>query len=122
MRLRLYLDEDSSDTDLLKALRLRGVDVVAPAESGMLRQSDEEQLSWATEHQRVLYSSNRGDFYRIHSDLMRSGRSHCGIVLGIQQRYSVGEQMRRLLRLTSTLTAEEMRNRIEFLSAWGSDL
>ena len=35
-----------------------------------------------------------------------------------QQRYSVGEQMRRLLRLISSLTAEEMRNRIEFLSAW----
>jgi hypothetical protein len=31
---------------------------------------------------------------------------------------SVGEQMRRLLRLISSLTAEEMRNRIEFLSAW----
>jgi hypothetical protein len=26
--------------------------------------------------------------------------------------------MRRLLRLISSLTAEEMRNRIEFLSAW----
>lgn len=36
--------------------------------------------------------------------------------------FSVGEQMRRLLRLTSTLTAEEMRNRIEFLSGWGSGL
>jgi hypothetical protein len=36
----------------------------------------------------------------------------------VQQRYSVGEQMRRLLRLIDTLTAEEMRNRIEFLSAW----
>ena len=31
---------------------------------------------------------------------------------------SVGEQMRRLLRLLGALTAEEMRNRVEFLSAW----
>jgi len=29
------------------------------------------------------------------------------------------EQMRRLLRLASALTAEEMHSRIEFLSAWG---
>jgi hypothetical protein len=115
----LYLDEDSSDTDLLKALRLRRIDVAAPAESGMLGKSDEEQLIWANARQRVVYSSNRGDFYRIHSEWMREGRNHYGIIMGTQQRYSVGEQMRRLLRLINRLTAEEMHNRIEFLSAWG---
>jgi hypothetical protein len=40
------------------------------------------------------------------------------IILG-QQNYSIGEQMRRLLRLISTKSAEEMRNQVEFLSAWG---
>jgi hypothetical protein len=30
----------------------------------------------------------------------------------------VGEQMRRLLRLVNRLTAEEMQNRVEFLSNW----
>jgi len=85
----------------------------------MLGHSDDEQIRWATGQQRVLYSSNRGDFYRIHSDLMRSGPSHSGIILGVQQRYSVGEQMRRLLRLVAAKSAEEMRNHIEFLSAWG---
>lgn len=44
------------------------------------------------------------------------------VVILSRQDLSVGEQMRRLLRLISTLTAEEMRNRIEFLSGWGSDL
>ena len=42
--IRLYLDEDSSDTDLVKALRLRGVNVVAAPEVGMRGQPDEEQL------------------------------------------------------------------------------
>ena len=51
--------------------------------------------------------------------MLRAGKSHAGIILAVQERHSVGEQMRRLLRLTSTLTAEAMRNRIEFLSAWG---
>jgi hypothetical protein len=55
---------------------------------------------------------------RLCSNLMRAGQNHAGIILAAQQRYSVGEQMRRLLRLISSLTAEEMRNRIEFLSAW----
>jgi Tfp pilus assembly protein PilZ len=63
--------------------------------------------------------SDRGDFYRIHSEWMREGKSHSGIILGTQQHYSVGEQMRRLLRLINRLTAEEMQNRIEFLTAWG---
>ena len=31
---------------------------------------------------------------------------------------SVGEQMRRLLRLIAARSAEDMRNHIEFLSAW----
>jgi hypothetical protein len=85
----------------------------------MRGRSDHDQLRWATEHQRVLYSSNRRDFYRIHSELLREGRSHSGIILGSQQRYSIGGQMHRLLRLTNTLSAEEMHNRVEFLSAWG---
>ena len=119
MTIRLYLDEDTSDADLLEALRIRSVDVVAAARSGMGGQHDDDQLRWATEQQRALYSFNRGDFCRIHSAMMRAGQSHAGIILAAQQRYSVGEQMRRLLRLIDTLSAEDMRNRIEFLSGWG---
>jgi hypothetical protein len=119
MAIRLYLDEDSSDTGLLKALRLRGVDVAGAQECGMCEQSDERQLAWATREQRVLYSSNRGDFYKIHTEMMTRGESHAGIVLCPQQRYSVGEQMHRLLRLIQSRSAEDMRNRVEFLSAWG---
>jgi hypothetical protein len=119
MTVRLYLDEDSSDTDLLKALRLRAVDVVSTVEAGMLEQSDDGQLVWAVENHRVVYTSNRRDFYRIHSDWMRGGRNHFGIILGHQQRYSIGEQTYRLLRLINRLTAEDMQNRVEFLSNWG---
>ena len=119
MTIRLYLDEDSSDADLVEALRIRSVDAVAAAPSGRGGLPDDDQLRWATEQHRVLYSFNRGDFCKLHSALMRAGQSHAGIILAAQQRYSVGEQMRRLLRLINTLTAEDMRNRIEFLSGWG---
>jgi hypothetical protein len=54
MTIRLYLDEDSSDADLLEALRIRGVDVIAAAPSGRGGQRDEDQLRWATEQHRVL--------------------------------------------------------------------
>ena len=118
MTIRLYLDEDSSDLDLLKALRMRGVQVVSAVESGMRGQSDAEQLNWAVSHGRAIYSSNRGDFYRLHSERMRSGQRHAGIILIPQQRYSIGEQTHRLLRLIKTLTAEDMENRLEFLTGW----
>jgi len=41
------------------------------------------------------------------------------MVLSRQQQYSIGEQMRRLLKLIAATTAEEMYNRLEFLSDWG---
>lgn len=118
MTIRLCLDEDSSDSDLIQALRLRAVDVVSASEAGLLGATDEEQLQWCIASRRVIYSANRRDFYRIHSEMLQEGKAHCGIILALQQHYSVGEQMRRLLRLMNTLSAEEMRNHIEFLSHW----
>lgn len=38
-----------------------------------------------------------------------------------QQNYSIGEQMRRLLRLIAAKSAEDMQNQVEFLSAWGEE-
>ena len=86
-------------------------------ETGMAQKTDEEQLEWAAANSRVVYSFNRGDFYGLHTAWLKAGRSHSGIILS-RQGLSVGEQMRRLLRLIDTLTAEEMRNHVEFLSAW----
>ena len=39
-------------------------------------------------------------------------------ILAPQQRYAVGERIRRLLSLINARTAEEMRNRLEFLGDW----
>ena len=50
---------------------------------------------------------------------MTDGMHHAGIILAQQQRYNIGEQMRRLLKLVGTKSAEKMRDHIEFLSAWG---
>ena len=66
----------------------------------------------------MLYSFNVGDFYQLHTNYMEQNKSHAGIVLALQQQYSVGGQMRRLLQLIAHLTAREMQNRLEFLSAW----
>lgn len=114
----LYLDEDTMDSDLLTALRRRNVDVLSTGEAQMLSRSDEEQLQWAFKHQRVIYSFNVRDFYRIHTNWVEKRQNHSGIILGFQN-YSIGEQMRRILRIITTQSAEDMRNKVEFISAWG---
>ncbi|OLE54281.1 MAG: hypothetical protein AUG51_09000 [Acidobacteria bacterium 13_1_20CM_3_53_8] len=117
--IRLYLDEDAQDRDLVRALALRGIDLLTANKAGLSHRPDAEHLAYAAAKGRALYSFNTGDYIALHSTYIMQGMTHAGIILAKQQRYSVGEQMRRLLRLIHTVSAEEMRDRIEFLSAWG---
>jgi hypothetical protein len=119
MKIALYLDEDSQDSVLIRALRSRGVDIIAASEAGMNGRSDDEQLQWSTTHTRVLYSCNARDFYKLHTLLLSSAESHGGIILAPQQQYSIGEQLRRLLKLIAAKSSEDMSNQVEFLSKWG---
>ena len=118
MSIRLYIDEDSMDRALVRALRARGVDVTTALEEEMIERGDAEHLDYATAQGRVLYSFNREDFYRLHTAYLAQGKAHAGIILARQQHYSIGEQMRRLLKLIATKSADEMENWVEFLSAW----
>lgn len=119
MTLPLYVDHDTTRNALVRALRSSGIDVLTAIEAKMEQAEDEEQLVFAAAERRVLYSFNVGDYMRLHTECTAQGRSHAGIVLAKQQRYSVGEELRRLLRLLSTRSADEMRTTVEFLSNWG---
>ena len=46
------------------------------------------------------------------------GEAHAGLILVQQQRHSIGDQMRAVLRLIAAVPAEDMENRVAFLSAW----
>jgi len=115
--IRLYLDEDSQDQSLLRALRARNVDVLTVQETQTTGLIDVEQLRLATQQQRVLYSHNVGDFCQIHTQFIASAEKHAGIAL-LAQNYSVGEQVRAILELIANRTAEEMENQLEFLSKY----
>jgi len=117
-KILLYIDEDSMDDDFVQALRSRNVDVLTVADVGMLHKTDEEQLAWATEHDRVIFSFNARDFYRLHTLLLEQGSAHRGIVLAPQQRYSIGELLRGVLHLVNTRSAEDLVGKLEFLSDW----
>jgi hypothetical protein len=117
--IRRYFDEDSVRNALVHALRARGIDVQIALDADMIERSDEDHLELATAQGRMLCSFNVGDFYRLHTRYMAQHKSHTGIVLALQQQYSGGEHMRRLLKLIAHLTAADMQNRLEFLSVWG---
>ena len=73
---QLYIDEDSMDRDLVRALRACGVNVITAQDVGMMGRSDEEHLLFATSQGRVL-------------------------------------------KAMALRSANDMKDRIEFLSAWG---
>jgi predicted nuclease of predicted toxin-antitoxin system len=116
--IKLYFDEDAMHSRLVTALRSRGVTVLTVMDAGLTEKSDEEQLPFATERECVLYTFNVSDFFRLHSQWISEGRKHAGIILAPQQRFSVGEQLRRILRIRASKTLSGMWNQIEFLSNW----
>jgi hypothetical protein len=88
-------------------------------EQGMIERPDEAHFIFAAQANRTLYSFNVGDFYHLHGKFLAENRHHAGLILSRQQQFTVGEQLRRRLKLIATVPAEEMKNRVEFLSAWG---
>jgi hypothetical protein len=115
-RIRLYFDEDSQGIRLVRALRARQIDVVTCNEVGLGEQDDESQLTYSTAENRVIFTFNRSDFARLHKQWLVSGRSHAGIIVSGQLR--IGLLLQRILKLIDERSAEDMRDRIEYLGNW----
>jgi len=115
MQICLYVDEDAMARAVVQGLRARGVDVITALDAGMSEQGDRAQLEYAAEQGRVLYTFNVGHFCQLHSEYLDQGKSHAGIIVVYRQRYSIGEQIRRLLKAINMKSAKEMRNDLYFL-------
>lgn len=57
-RIRWYVDEDAMRISFVEALRKAGLDVETVADADRLGISDSNQLRWAAERGRVLYTFN----------------------------------------------------------------
>jgi len=113
--IRLYLDEDVHKR-VASALRLRRFDVVSAHEMGRWGLSDEEQLTYAANEGRALFTYNTPDYLRLHLSWLQRGQEHFGIIVSDQ--LPIGETVRRLLNLLNRVTADEMRNQIRWLQAF----
>jgi hypothetical protein len=115
MQIRLYVDEDAMARAVVQGLRARGVDVITVLEAGMSEGEDIAQLEYAATQGRVLYTFNVGHFSQIHTAYLNQGKSHAGVIVVYRQHYSIGEQIRRLLKVINTKSAEEMKDNLYFL-------
>lgn len=113
--LRLYIDEDAEENAVVQGLRARGVDLLTTIEAEKVGATDPEQLAFAITGGRAIYSFNVGDFAELHRQYLQEGADHSGIIVIPDQRYSIGEKVRRLAGFVHRVTAEEMVNRMEFL-------
>lgn len=114
-KIKIYTDEDVAFA-VCKAFRLRGFEVFSTFEAGKSANQDIEQLEYANSIGAVFLTHNAQDFPRLHYALMEKGGHHCGIIIAKQ--ISVGEIVKSLLRLSSVLSAEDMKDRLEYLSNW----
>lgn len=107
-RIRLYTDEYVPKA-VARGLREHGVDVLTVLEAGMLGTSDEEQLSFAREQQRVIFTQDE-DFSRLHV----SDWQYAGIVYASQQT-AISEIIRGLMLVSEVLEPDETQGHAEFL-------
>ena len=118
-RIRWYLDEDAMARALVRGLQARGIDVTTAFDAGMAGRDDEQQLEHATRLGRVIFTFNFtfnvDDFCRLHAAYQDSGRKHSGIVVAHRRRFTLGELVHGLARLSSEVSAEEMVGRRLFL-------
>ena len=107
--IRFHLDEHVANA-IAAGLRSHGIDVTTAADAGLLSAGDQQHIRIALDHNRVIVTHDR--HFLVHA---AGGVEHAGIAYCHQQKYSVGGLLRALLLVHECCTAEEMKNRIEFL-------
>lgn len=75
--------------------------------------SDAEQLMYAAKEKRSLITFNVKHFVLLHNDYVNIGREHWGII--VSKQLTIGETIRRVLRILQSNSQDSMKNRLLFL-------
>lgn len=108
-RIRFHLDEQVRSVIALE-LRRRDIDVTTTNEAGLRTQSDQAQLDFICQQQRVLFTQD-SDFLIIASFI----NNHPGIAYCKQGTRSIGQIVESLVLIYEVYTPEEMAGRVEYL-------
>jgi hypothetical protein len=113
MALRFFFDE-CADEDVAKALLARGIDVATVSSLGRKGMPDEDQLLYARQDDRVLYTVDP-DYLRLAAELQQRGEAFAGIVYHPANARSKRQIIDGLLLLHGVLEPIDMQNRVEYL-------
>jgi predicted nuclease of predicted toxin-antitoxin system len=112
MKIELFLDEDVH-SGLAHALRKRGYDAIHAQELERKGRSDSDQLQFAIQQERCLFTFNVKDFVILHNQHVKSQKEHWGII--VSKQLSFRDTMSKLLRLLRRTAKETVKNHLEFL-------
>jgi uncharacterized protein with PIN domain len=106
--IKFYTDEHVPNA-VARSLRAHGVDVRTTADAGMLGSSDEDQLEWAKNEGRVMFSQDR-DFLRLAATIP----DHAGVAYA-SRAMPLGSIINGLMLIHGVLEPAEMVGRVEYL-------
>lgn len=112
-RFKIYTDENV-DVRVSEGLNRRGIKAFSAIKVGMIGVPDLEHFKYASDMQAAIFTHDH-HFLEIAKSLTKEDKSHCGVIFVEINKLSVGECIRRLALYAVILSAEEMRNQIEFL-------
>lgn len=114
----LYIDEDVT-VQLASELRQREFEAVGAREIGMISADDEAHLTYASEHQMILLTSNRDDFLRLAHDWAATGRQHYGIIITPQfSKRQFAELLHLVLKLLNQVAADDLIDTVCYLTTY----
>ena len=99
---------------ITQGLLRQGMDVIRAQDCGLCGQDDEILLREATAQGRLMLT-NDVDFLVRHADWQAAGRSHAGIVYWHQDKYPVGEAIRRILDYATNTAPADAANVVKYL-------
>ena len=79
--MRIYLDDNTTDSRLVTELRKRGHDVVEPTDAFLGGASDARHFVYAIEKRLVILTRDADDFRNLHLIVIASRGEHPGIFL-----------------------------------------
>jgi hypothetical protein len=117
--IRLYTDE-MIPPQLAAALRSRGYDVESCHDAGHANRAipDDEQLSYAAEHDRAILTFNMVDYLPLDRAWKTAGRQHAGIVVSPAIK-DLGALLRSVRRHLDTRWPDVQRDLVLWLDTMG---
>lgn len=112
-KLKIYTDENV-DVRVAEGLKRRGVHAFSALEKKMIGTADRDQFHYAADTQAIFFTHDH-HFFEIATGLTAEGKDHWGVIFVEMNKLSIGECIKRLALYAELLTAEEMKNIVEFL-------